>query len=64
MDFAFSTTVTTQKINKGEKFTKQNLWVKRPGHFGMPADMYEDVLGKIAARDFYPDEHVLEKDIC
>lgn len=64
MDFAFSTIVTTQKINKGEKFTKQNLWVKRPGHFGMPADMYEDVLGKIAARDFYPDEHVLEKDIC
>jgi sialic acid synthase SpsE len=31
IDFAFATVVTIKNISKGEKFTKQNIWVKRPG---------------------------------
>ena len=30
IDFAFSTVVSIKKIFKGEKFSKENIWVKRP----------------------------------
>ena len=31
IDFAFATVVTIKPIEKGELFTKDNIWVKRPG---------------------------------
>lgn len=30
IDFAYATVVSIKKIKKGEKFTKDNIWVKRP----------------------------------
>lgn len=51
IDFAFATAVTIAPIRAGEIFTKENLWVKRPGTGEIPAEDYGKVLGKKAKRD-------------
>ena len=51
IDFAFATLVTIKPIKKGEVFTKDNLWVKRPGTGEIPAEEFESVLGKRASQD-------------
>ena len=55
IDFAFATVVTIRPVRAGEAFTKENLWVKRPGKGGIPAEEYEGILGKKAARDIEND---------
>ncbi|MBT8262673.1 MAG: N-acetylneuraminate synthase family protein, partial [Bacteroidia bacterium] len=62
IDFAFATVCTITAVKKGEKFTKENIWVKRPGTGGIPAESYEDVLGKVASRDIPEDEHLEDSD--
>ena len=54
-DFAFATICTIKPIVKGEVFTKENIWVKRPGKDGILAEQYENVLGKKAAQDIPAD---------
>ncbi len=49
IDFAFATVVAIHDIEPGEPFTRDNLWVKRPGTGGILAEHYEDILGKCAA---------------
>ncbi len=49
IDFAFASVVTIRPVKKGEAFTKDNLWVKRPGTGGIPAKEYESILGKHAS---------------
>jgi N-acetylneuraminate synthase len=48
MDFAFSTVVSISSIAKGEKFSKSNIWVKRPGSGEIKADKYKGLLGRKA----------------
>ncbi len=48
IDFAYASVVTIQDIRQGEEFTKDNLWVKRPGTGDFLADEYESLLGKKA----------------
>ena len=55
IDFAFATVVTIKPIKKGEAFTKENLWVKRPGTGAILAEKYEDILGKKAKCDIDTD---------
>ena len=55
IDFAFATVVTIKPVKKGESFTKENLWVKRPGKGGIPAEEFEGILGKKAAKDIEND---------
>lgn len=55
IDFAFATVVTIAPIKKGERFTKDNLWVKRPGTGDIPAEEYNSLLGKCAAVDIDTD---------
>jgi len=55
IDFAFATCVTIKDIKKGEPFTKENLWVKRPGTGEILAEHYNSVLGKTAACDIRND---------
>ncbi len=47
--------VASKKIAKGEKFTSENLCVKRPGT-GISADRYFKVLGKISKKNFLKDQ--------
>ena len=55
IDFAFATLVTIKHIKAGEKFTKDNIWVKRPGTGEILAEHYESVLGKTAITDIDDD---------
>ena len=55
IDFAFATAVTIKDVKKGEPFTRENLWVKRPGTGEIPAEKYESLLGKRAAEDIAAD---------
>lgn len=63
IDFAFATLVTIKPIKKGEKFTKDNLWVKRPGLGEIKAELYNDVLGKTALCDIDNDVHLKQSMI-
>lgn len=58
MDFAFATVVTIAPIKKGQQFTKENIWVKRPGTGEIPAEYYEEILGKSATCDICTDAQV------
>ncbi|GEO09930.1 N-acetylneuraminate synthase family protein [Segetibacter aerophilus] len=63
IDFAFATVCTIKPVAKGEVFTKENIWVKRPGKGGIIAEEYENVLGKTAAKDLAFDMQVNYEDI-
>lgn len=63
IDFAFATVVTIKNIKKGEKFTKENIWVKRPGKGGIAAERYESILGKHAEEDIPADIQLNEQMI-
>ena len=58
IDFAFATVVTIRPIKKGEAFTRDNIWVKRPGTGEILAEDYENVLGKTAAVDIENDTQI------
>ena len=51
IDFAFATVVTIRPVKAGETFTRENIWVKRPGTGEILAGKYEDILGKKAIAD-------------
>jgi sialic acid synthase SpsE len=63
MDFAFATVVTISAIKKGEKFTGNNIWVKRPGTGDIRAEDFESILEKIASSDIAIDTHLSLNDI-
>ncbi|MCR5609702.1 MAG: N-acetylneuraminate synthase family protein [Lachnospiraceae bacterium] len=55
INFAFATVVTIKPIKAGEVFTKDNIWVKRPGTGEILAEKYEDIIGKRAKYDIEND---------
>ena len=63
IDFAFATICSIKPIKKGEIFSKENIWVKRPGKGGILAEEYNKVLGKVSAKDIESDIQVLWNDI-
>ena len=63
INFAFATVVSIQPIKKGEAFTKNNLWVKRPGTGEIRAEFYNDILGKTASCQIDKDEHITWNNI-
>jgi len=63
MDFAFATVVTIAPVKAGDVFSKENIWVKRPGSGEILAEGYEDLLGKNAAHDIPVDTHLKLKDV-
>lgn len=63
IDFAFSTICSIKNIKKGETFTMNNIWVKRPGKGGILADKYEDIINKTAANDIPNDTQITWEDI-
>lgn len=58
VDFAFASVVTIRPVRRGERFTEENLWVKRPGIGGISAEKYAEILGKTAAVDIEDDMQV------
>ncbi|MFM5751457.1 N-acetylneuraminate synthase family protein [Aeromonas veronii] len=63
IDFAFATVVAIADIKEGDAFSKDNIWVKRPGTGDIPAEEYESLLGKIAKRSIPSDEQIRRTDI-
>jgi len=57
-EWAFRSIVTIKPINKGEKFSKENIWTKRPGT-GIPSKEFNNIIGKEAENNI--DENVLLK---
>ncbi len=50
INFAYASVTAIRPIQTGEKLTYDNIWVKRPAG-GIPADEFEQLLGKTAVRD-------------
>ena len=55
--------VTIKNVKKGEAFTKDNIWVKRPGTGEINAENFANILGEVAMRDIDIDKHVSWSDI-
>jgi N-acetylneuraminate synthase len=58
IDFAFATVCAIADIKKGEVFTKESIWVKRPGTGKILAEHFDSILGKKATRDITNDEQL------
>lgn len=63
IDFAFATVVSVKPLTKGEVFSEENIWIKRPGIGEIKAENYEDLFGKRATRDIEIDEHLSWADV-
>ncbi|MBD3842435.1 MAG: N-acetylneuraminate synthase family protein [Campylobacterales bacterium] len=63
IDFAFATVVSIKPIKKGEKLTKENIWVKRPGTGPIKAEHYNELLGKTVNKDINNDQHIDWNDL-
>lgn len=63
IDFAYACVVSIKDIKKGQRFTKDNIWVKRPGTGQIKAEKFREVLGKVALRDISKDSQLARKDI-
>lgn len=64
IDFAFATVCTIKPVAEGEVFTKENIWVKRPGRGGIPAEDYHKILGRKALRSVEEDVQILWEHIA
>ena len=63
IDFAFATVCSIKDIRKGEAFTMDNIWVKRPGTGEILAEKFNEILGKKAKRNISADEQLKLVDI-
>jgi len=62
-DFAFATVCAIADIKKGDVFSKKNIWVKRPGTGDIPAEKFNELIGKKATREIVRDEQLLKSDV-
>lgn len=63
IDFAFATVVAIKDIQEGEPFSKENLWVKRPGTGEIKAEFYPQCIGQLCKRTIRSGEHLRKSDI-
>jgi sialic acid synthase SpsE len=63
IDFAYATVVTIGPVKAGEAFSRDNVWVKRPGTGKILAERLNDVIGKKAQRDLPAHVHVNPADV-
>ena len=63
IDFAYASVVTISPIKKGETFSLDNAWAKRPGTGPIHARELERVLGKRALQDLPADVQVGPGDV-
>ena len=58
INFAYASIVSIQDIQKDELFTKDNIWVKRPGTGEIKAENYEKILNHKATTDIKKDSQL------
>ena len=61
MNFAFSSVVSIKDISPGEKLSKLNIWVKRPGIGDFLAKDYKKLLGKKVSKKIISGEFIKKK---
>ena len=64
MDFAYACVVTIQKIKKGEKFSHENIWVKRPGTGQIKASEFWKILKRKSAKSLPENYQIKWNDIA
>ncbi|MFT4576411.1 MAG: sialic acid synthase SpsE [Polaribacter sp.] len=63
IDFAFATVCSIKEIKRGEIFTMDNIWVKRPGTGEILAECFENIIGKRAKVNINKDDQLKQADI-
>jgi N-acetylneuraminate synthase len=63
IDFAYASVVSIRPLRKGEAFSLDNTWVKRPGNGPLHANELERVLGRSAARDIPANVQIQPSDL-
>jgi len=63
IDFAFATVVAIKDINKGDKFSSENIWVKRPGTGEIKAENYDELIGRKSLANVKNDTHLKWTDV-
>ena len=58
IDFAYACVVSIKDIRKGERFSEENIWVKRPGTGEIKAEHYEKLLGKKSKKAIKKDKQI------
>jgi len=58
IDFAYASVVAIRYIRKGEYFTRENIWVKRPGTGEIKAEGYYEILGKKSKKEIQKDTQI------
>lgn len=61
--FAFASVVTIKDIKKGEKLSKKNIWVKRPGTGYFSANQLNQLFNKIAKKKLSKNKQLRKNDI-
>ena len=56
--FAYASVVAINDIAKDECFSKENIWVKRPGTGQIKAEFFEDILNKKSTRNIKKNEQL------
>ena len=63
IDFAFASVTTISPVRAGERFSVENIWVKRPGTGSIQASRFDEVIGRVATRDLPVDTQLAPEDI-
>ena len=63
IDFAYASVVAIRDIAAGDKLSKENIWVKRPGTGEILAKDYEALLGKTAQKSILKESQVKWEDL-
>jgi N-acetylneuraminate synthase len=58
IEFAYASVVSIAPIAAGDKFSHDNIWVKRPGTGELKADAFSSLIGKTALVDIGPDVQI------
>lgn len=64
IEFAYASVVTLTTIRAGETFSRENVWVKRPGTGSLHARSLPQILGKTAKQDLRPNHQLAPSDIA
>ncbi len=64
INFAYACVVAIKPIAKGEAFTRENIWVKRPGTGEIKARDFEQVLGRTALRAIPLHDQIRRADLA
>lgn len=63
INFAYACVVSIKDIKKGDIFSEENIWVKRPGTGKIRAEKYFEILGKSAKKNILKNKQLIWNDI-